>query len=157
MKAGSDLKKYKALFLVFSILLVCLTSLWTAYVPKEREVKETKEILVFAGAGLRLPLNEIGENFEQKYGVRVVSSFAGSGRLGNRILAGQSPDIFIPGSERWAKILQEKDYLEEYTLVAYHTPVIITPKVSPTVNSLEDFTNQKNRIVLGDIKAAAIG
>lgn len=148
MKLLSNLKKCGVFLALLSVCFV----FFTACVRKE-----SQELLVFAGAGLRLPLNEIGKNFEQKYGARVVFSFAGSGRLGNRILTGQSPDIFIPGSERWAKILQEKDYLKEYTLIAYHTPVIITPKGNNKVNSLKDFTGRKNRIVLGDPRAAAIG
>ena len=48
-----------------------------------------------------------------------------SGRLGNKILAGQKPDVFILGSEKWAKILQ-KTILKNCTSIAYHIPVIIT-------------------------------
>ena len=56
-----------------------------------------------------MPLNEIGRVFERQYGVRVLYDYAGSGRLGNKILSGQIPDVFIPGSEKWANILHEKD------------------------------------------------
>ena len=119
--------------------------------------KESKELLVFAGAGMRFPLNEIGKKFEKEYGVKVLYDYEGSGRLGNKILVGQTPDAFIPGSDRWAKILKKKGYITDYVPVAYHTPVIITPKENSKVNSLEDFVNKKNRIVLGDVKASAIG
>jgi molybdate transport system substrate-binding protein len=106
MKAPGDLKKYQA-FLV--TLLVCLISS-TAFAQKE-----SKELLVFAGAGMRLPLNEIGERFEKLYGVKVMYDYEGSGRLGNKILVGQSPDVFIPGSDKWAKILKKKGYVRDYT------------------------------------------
>jgi molybdate transport system substrate-binding protein len=69
---------------------------------------ESKQIMVFAGAGMRQPLREIGNSFEKKYGTKVVYDFAGSGRLGNKILGGQIPDLFIPGSAKWAKILKKK-------------------------------------------------
>ena len=142
------LKKYVALFLVISVCFVPSTAF---------AQKESKELLVFAGAGMRLPLNEIGEKFERKYEVKVVYDYEGSGRLGNKILVGQTPDVFIPGSDRWAKILKEKGYIRDYTPIAYHTPVIITPNGNIKINSLTDFINNKNRIVLGDIKACAIG
>ena len=147
MKAFGDLKKYKA----FLVLLICLVSS-TAFAQKE-----SKELLVFAGSGMRLPLNEIGERFEKLYGIKVIYDYGGSGRLGNKILVGQTPDVFIPGSNRWAKILKEKGYVNDYTPVAHHTPVIITPKGNGKVNSLGDFLDSNNRLVLGDARAAAIG
>jgi molybdate transport system substrate-binding protein len=148
MKALGDLKKYKA-FLV--TLLVCLISS-TAFAQKE-----SKELLVFAGSGMRLPLNEIGERFEKLYGIKIIYDYGGGGRLGNKILVGQSPDVFIPGSDKWAKILKKKGYIEGYSPVAYHTPVIITPEGNGKVNSLGDFLDSNNRLVLGDARAAAIG
>ena len=148
MKAISDLKNFRVFL---ALLLACLVSS-TAFAQKE-----SKELLVFAGAGMRLPLNEIGKNFEKKYRVKVLYDYEGGGRLGNKILVGQMPDVFIPGSERWAKILKKKGYITDYAPVAYHTPVIITPKANSKVNSLKDFVDENNRIVLGDVKASAIG
>ena len=88
---------------------------------------ESREILVFAGAGMRLPLNDIGKKFGSLHGIKVLYDFEGSGRLGNKVLVGQTPDVFIPGSDKWAKILKEKGYVDNYTPLAFHTPVIITP------------------------------
>jgi molybdate transport system substrate-binding protein len=102
-------------------------------------------------------LREIGNSFEKKYGTKVVYDFAGSGRLGNKILVGQIPDLFIPGSAKWAKILKKKGDILKYPPIAYHTPVIITPEGNGKIKSLQDFMNNDNRIVLGDAKAAAIG
>lgn len=148
MELVQYLKKYVTLFLVISVCFVPFTAF---------AQKEFRGLLVFAGAGMRLPLNEIGKKFEKKYKVRVVYDYEGSGRLGNKILVGQTPDVFIPGSDKWAKILEEKGYVNDYTPVAHHTPVIITPIGNGKVNSFGDFLDSKNRIVLGDIKACAIG
>ena len=147
MKPFNNLKKYGALL----VILVCFIPS-TAFAQKE-----SKELLVFAGAGMRLPLNEIGERFEKLYGIKVIYDYGGSGRLGNKILVGQIPDVFIPGSDRWAKILKEKGYIRDYTPIAYHTPVIITTRGNSKVNSLGDFLDSNNRLVLGDVKACAIG
>ena len=148
MKASMYLKRYK-IFLI--ILLTCFISS-TIFAKKE-----TQEILVFAGAGMRRPLDEIGEKVKKLYGIKVLYDYEGGGRLGNKILAGQTPDIFIPGSDKWAKILKKKGYVNDYTPLAFHTPVIITPKGNNKVNSLNDFSDSSNRLVLGDIKACAIG
>ena len=115
------------------------------------------EILIYAGAGMRVPLIEIGKTFEKNHGIKVIYDFAGSGRLGNKILIGQKPDLFIPGSDKWAKILIKKGYINNYQPIAYHTPVIITPKGNSKINAMNDFIQPDTTIALGDIKAAAIG
>jgi molybdate transport system substrate-binding protein len=143
--------KMKNIGIVFPVLFACLIG------SVSLAQAEPREILVFAGAGMRLPLNEIGKGFEEAFGRMVIYDYEGSGRLGNKILVGQMPDVFIPGSERWAKILKKKGYITDYAPVAYHTPVIITPKGNSKVNSLKDFVDENNRIVLGDVKASAIG
>ena len=135
----------KKLFISLLILLFPL-SVWAG-----------EALLIFAGAGMRLPLNVIGKEFEKRYHVQVIYDYEGSGRLGNKILAGQKPDVFIPGSERWAKILKKKGYVKKYFPIAYHIPVIITPLDDTKVNSLKDFLKKDVRLVLGDPKACAIG
>ncbi len=114
-------------------------------------------LLVFAGAGMRLPLDVIGKNFEKQYGIKVVYDYEGSGRLGNKILVGQKPDVFIPGAEKWAKLLQKKGYVRNYWPIAYHIPVIITPLSNTKINNLQDFLRKDVRLVIGDGKACAIG
>ncbi|NDY74337.1 molybdate ABC transporter substrate-binding protein [Desulfobacter hydrogenophilus] len=148
MKTLNNFGKYKILILC---IWICLMS--SNVFPQT----ESKEILVFAGAGMRLPLNEIGKKFENQYRVKVLYDFEGSGRLGNKVLVGQTPDVFIPGSDKWAKILKKNGYIKNYTPLAFHTPVIITPGENSNVTCLNDFSNPANKIVLGDTKACAIG
>ena len=116
-----------------------------------------KELVVFAGAGLREPLDEIGKRFEEQHGVKVIYDYEGSGTLSNKMLLGQVPDVFIPGSDKWVRLLKEKGLIKDFTPVAYHTPVIITLKENNTIRSIKDFTHPDHRLVLGDAKATAIG
>jgi len=148
MKALGCLKTYK-MFLV--TLLACFVAS-TVFAQKE-----DKELLVFAGAGMRKPLNEIGPRMKELYGITVLYDYEGSGRLGNKILAGQTPDVFIPGSDKWTIILKKKGCVTYCAPIAWHTPVIITPKENNKINSLGDFTGSNSRLVLGDIRACAIG
>ncbi|MCK5494592.1 MAG: substrate-binding domain-containing protein, partial [Candidatus Omnitrophica bacterium] len=92
-----------------------------------------------------------------KCNIKAVYNYGGSGRLLNRILAGHIPDIFIPGSMKWANILKEKGYIKDYKSIAYHIPVIITPTGNFKIKSLKDFYKKNNRIVLGSDGVCAIG
>jgi len=115
------------------------------------------ELLVFAGSGMRAPLQELGEEFTRETGIEVAFDFDGSGRLGSKILMGVKPDFFVPGGETWGLKLQQEGYVDQCVTVAYHTPVIITPKGSLKVKSLNDLRRQDVKLALGDSKAAAIG
>ncbi|MEE4351348.1 MAG: molybdate ABC transporter substrate-binding protein [Desulfatiglans sp.] len=137
---------------------ICLVALLACFASSTVcAQKGPKELLVFAGAGMRMPLNEIGQRIKDLHGITVLYDYGGSGRLGNKILAGQIPDLFIPGSDKWAKILKTEGYVEYCVPLAWHGSVIITPKENNRVNSLGDFTDRSNRLVLGDIRACAIG
>ncbi len=120
-------------------------------------IAKNKSLLIFAGAGMREPLNEIGKKFNEHYKIEVIYDYEGSGRLGNKILAGQTPDIFIPGSMRWAKILKNKGYIEKCYPIAYHIPVIITPLKDKKVVKLKDLLKPHVSVVLGNPQACAIG
>lgn len=120
-------------------------------------ISHSADLLVFAGAGMRSPLVELGESFTAETGISVAYDFDGSGRLGGKILMGIKPDLFIPGSDKWAMKLKQEGYVKEYVSIAYHTPVIITPKNNHKVTGLTDLAIKSNKIALGDGKACAIG
>lgn len=137
--------RYK-LFLLIIVLIPALAS--TAF---------SSELLIFAGSGMRAPLEELGQDFTATTGVEVFYDFDGSGRLESKILTGIKADIFIPGSTKWSDKLKAKGYIKKCFPVAYHLPVIITPKGRDTVKSLKDLTNKNYKLALGDAKATAIG
>lgn len=135
------------------IVLIFVSSFWLFWIHQSFAA----ELLVFAGAGMRNPLTELGQNFSRETGTNVDYDFAGSGRLGGKIIMGIQPDLFIPGSEKWADKLKDEGYLENCMPIAYHTPVIITPPGNHKVQRLKDLTRKDIQIVLGDKNAAAIG
>lgn len=115
------------------------------------------DLLVFAGAGMRVPLEELGASFSRETGIEVAFDFDGSGRLGSKMLMGVKPDLFIPGADKWALKLKDEGLVEDYVAIAYHTPVIITPKGNYKVKSLSDLTLPDIKVALGDSQSAAIG
>ena len=131
------------------ILLLMLLLITSSAIAKD-------SILVFAGAGMRESLLKAGKIFEERFGVEVVYDFEGSGRLSGKILAGQKPDVFIPGSLKWADQLSEGDgYVLDYKKIAKHIPVIITAKGRKNIKGLDDFNRSDITLVLGDERACA--
>ncbi len=130
-------------------LLLCLLILATP--------ARSGELLVFAGSGMKQPLNAIAAEFTEKTKIPVSLDYSGSGRLGGKILLGLIPDLFIPGSEPWALTLKEKGLVSNLLPLAKHTPVIITPPGNNKVTKLEDFTDNSVKLAIGDSDACAIG
>jgi len=50
-------------------------------VPEEQEVDYADSIMVYSGAGMRKPMDEIGLLFEEQYGTKVNYNYAGSNAL----------------------------------------------------------------------------
>ncbi len=136
-------------------ILVALAVVLFFVIPCEKDYRAA--IIIFAGAGMRTPLYGLGREFAGTFGIEVIFDFQGTGRLGNKILSGQVPDIFIPASMQWAGILERKGLIKDIKPLAYHTPVIITRKENTGLNNISDVLNPDIKIALCDPKADAIG
>jgi molybdate transport system substrate-binding protein len=118
----------------------------------------TSALLVYSGAGMRKPMDEIGTVFEQKYGVAVNYNYAGSNTLLSQIELTQEGDVYMPGATMYIETAKEKGFVDYEQNVAYHVPVIAVPEGNPAnITCLEDLTKHGVRVVLGDPKAAACG
>ena len=115
-------------------------------------------IIVFAGAGLKAPLDEIGPAFTQKYGIPVQYNYGGAGTLVTQMNLTRKGDVFMPGSTVEFKTAKDQGLVDTNQLVAYHVPVIAVQKGNPKdIRSLSDFTRPGLKIALGDANATAIG
>jgi molybdate transport system substrate-binding protein len=115
-------------------------------------------LLVYCGAGIRKPMDEIGLLFEQKYGVKVDYNYAGSGHLLSQMELIRQGDAYMPGATYDFDIAKDKGFIDYEKPVAYHIPVIAVPKGNPAnITCLEDLTKPGIRVALGDPKACAIG
>jgi len=153
----------KKIFCIFTAIVLVTLSLagcsGNQQVAKESKNKDNlKSLLVFSGAGLRKPMDEIGKVFEDKYGVKVEYSYAGSAQILSQIEVSGKGDVYVPGSMYYYHAAKEKGLVEEKKDVAYHIPVIGVPKGNPAgVESLKDLSKDNVKVVLGDEKACAIG
>ena len=118
----------------------------------------TSSLMVYSGAGMRKPMDEIGTVFEQKYGVAVNYNYAGSNTLLSQIELTQEGDVYMPGATMYIETAKEKGFVDYEQNVAYHVPVIAVPEGNPAnITCLEDLTKPGVKVVLGDPKAAACG
>ncbi|TQD23500.1 molybdate ABC transporter substrate-binding protein [Methanolobus vulcani] len=159
--------------IVFSLLISCILVLGcidstgdstadqdTAITDSGSLDEQTSEeaLLVYCGAGMRRPMDEIGVMFEEEYGVPVQYNYAGSNTLLTQIELTGEGDVYMPGATYYFEVAAEKGFVDNFSKVVYHIPVIITPPDNPAnIDSLDDLANDDVSVVLGDSKAAAIG
>ncbi len=154
----------------FALLLICIiisagctsSTPGTQAPPVTTQVVATttpqSSILVFAGAGLKAPLDEIGQAFTRKYGIAVQYNYGGAGTLVSQMNLTRKGDVFMPGSTVEFQTAKDQGLVNESQLVAYHVPVIVVKKGNPkNISSLKDFAQPGLKIALGDVNATAIG
>lgn len=119
----------------------------------------TGSLLVYSGAGLKKPMAEISSTFEEKYGIKVKNTYAGSGTQISQMELTRKGDIFITGGTPDYAIGASRGVVENETeYVAYHVPVIAVQKGNPkNITSVEDFTKSGIKVALGGINETAIG
>lgn len=117
-----------------------------------------QSIIVFAGAGLKAPLDEIGTAFKEKYGIDVQYNYGGAGTLVTQMNLTHKGDVFIPGSTMEWKTAKAQGLVGDYQLVAYHVPAIAVQKGNPrNIKTVADFAQPDLKVALGDANATAIG
>jgi len=143
-----------------AIILLC-SAIAPGCIGENQEQSETgnpESLLVYCGAGMKKPMDELGPLFEQKYGVKVTYNYAGSGHLLNQMELAQQGDVYQPGSTYYFDIARELGLIDYEKRVAYHVPVIAVPKGNPAnITCLNDLAKPGVKVALGDPKACAIG
>lgn len=155
---------------ILAILIVCLliaagctstntsgtTATPTATVTTAATTGQT--LLVYGGAGLKGPLDEIGETYTQKTGIVIQYNYGGAGTLVTQMNLTKKGDVFMPGSTVEFKNAKSQGLVNDSKLVAYHVPVIVVQKGNPkNITTLEDFAEPNLKVALGDGNATAIG
>ncbi|TCO71830.1 molybdate ABC transporter substrate-binding protein [Marinisporobacter balticus] len=125
---------------------------------KQKE-ESTKVLFAFIGANLKNPVSDLAESYEKETGIKVELTFNNSGALMNQVETMKKGDIFMPGGMTFVEKAKENGFIDQVMgPIAYHTPVIITPKGnSAKINSVEDLSREGVELVIPDKDATAIG
>lgn len=132
----------------------CLTA------PSQEHEKTSggQTLLVYSGAGLSAPMKAIKTAFEEEHGVTIEYIFGGSGTLLPQMEITQKGDLFVAGGMPAYEAALKKGLVTDCELVAYHVPIIVTPKGNPArIRSIEDLSRPGVKVALGDANATAVG
>ena len=136
-------------------LVGCGKTKETATKPEVK--KEDKALLVYCGAALKKPMDEVGKLFKEKYGVEVKYTYGACQQNLSQIQVSKKGDVYIPGSLNYYKIINEKKLADYKKDVAYHIPVIAVPKENPKhIKDIKDLSKPQVKVILGD-KETAVG
>ena len=145
--------------IVAVVLSVCVFLLGGCGKEATHKQAEPKTLFAYVGANLKNPVSELAANYEEKTGVKVELTFNNSGALMNQIEIMKKGDIFMPGGMPFVEKAKQKGIVDQVMgPIAYHTPVIITPKGNPEgLTGIESLAKEGVKLVIPDKDATAIG
>lgn len=115
-------------------------------------------LFMYCAAGLRYPVEEIAQQYRQRYGAEVEIQYGGSNTLLNQIEVARVGDLYLCADETYIRRARDKGLVKEVLPVAFQTPVIIVKKGNPKhVAALEDLLREDVTVALGNPEGAAIG
>ena len=144
---------------IIIVTLVCL-ALATGLLALARaaDAAAGTTLTVHAGAGIRPPLDELGEIFQSRTGVRVDYNYKGSGCLLADICFSRIGDVYIPGELFYVQQARERGFIRDQRVVAEMSTMIIAQRGNPrNIRSLRDLARPGLRVGLGDPEAVAAG
>ena len=151
---GNTLKKLTFVTVVVTAILLLGCK---ADKPEESD-SAAKELLLYCGAGIRPPVQEIAEAFEREHGVKVVTDYAGSEVLLSKIKLTRQGDLYMPGDKHYVEQAAQEGMILSQQSVCYFVPTILVKKGNPKkIQGLRDLLTGGLKLGIGDAKACAIG
>jgi len=124
----------------------------------EGSKSEPRELLLYCGAGIRPPVEEMIDAFEREHGVKVVGDYAGSEVLLSKLKLARKGDLYMPGDKHYVDQATAEDMILSQKSVCYFVPTILVRKGNPkNIRGLQDLVGEGVKLGLGDPKACAIG
>jgi len=121
-------------------------------------VAEGTTLLVYCGAGMKEPMEEIAGLFEEREGITIEYTYGGSAQLLSQIELYQTGDAYMPGALAYIQSAMDKGFVDKTENVVYHVITIVVPKGNPAqITSLEDLAKPGVRVAIGEPTGPAIG
>jgi molybdate transport system substrate-binding protein len=138
----------------FLILLLVITG--SSLVFLNGCEKKEKSLVVYAGKGLKMAVDDIQQAFEQKHDIKINVIYAGSYNLLATIQKTRKGDVFIPGSLNPVKMAG--DLVANYKYVSSHIPTFAVRQDNPrAIQSYEDLSKPGVKIAVGNKDMCAVG
>ena len=154
--------KYWAFAAIMAALCLCMvcgcTSDATPVDNAGQINTEEKSLIVYSGAGLREPMDEIAEVYEEKTGTVIKYTFAGSAQLLSQIELLHEGDCYMPGARADLDPAIEKGLIGESEAVIYHLLAFAVQPGNPkNITCLKDLTESGVEVAIGEPTANAVG
>jgi molybdate transport system substrate-binding protein len=147
----------KKLILSTSVVISVLLFGCRAEQPEESGSK-AKELLLYCGAGIRPPVQQLAEAFEREHDVKIITDYAGSEVLLSKIKLTRRGDLYMPGDKYYVEQAAKEGLILSQQSVCYFVPTILVQKGNPkNIGGLKDLLGAGLKLGLGDAKACAIG
>jgi molybdate transport system substrate-binding protein len=118
----------------------------------------TQELMLYCGAGIRPPADDLIGAFFAEYGIRVVPDYAGSEVLLSKMKLTGRGDLYMPGDKHYVDQADAADMILSRRTVCYWVPTILVQKGNPKgIGSLQDLLKPGVKVGFGDPNACAIG
>lgn len=153
------MKNMKKAVSIVLMLAMCLSLVACGNGAAEEETVDisSQELLVFSGAGLANPVQEIADAFEAETGCKPQIVFAATGQLISQIQTSESGDILIAGAKDELAAMTEDEMVETVEMVK-HIPVIAVKAGNPLgIDSFADLAAEDVTIVFPDPETTPMG
>ena len=138
--------------LVAVVLIVLLLK------PVTGERSARSKLVLFCAAGMRLPIEQVRQDFERECGVTVEVQYGGSNTLLSQLQVSRAADLYLAGDDHYLDVAREKGLIAESLPIALMRPVIIVPKGNARgIRGVADLMQPGVRVALGNPDQAAIG
>ncbi|TCP97304.1 molybdate transport system substrate-binding protein [Cricetibacter osteomyelitidis] len=119
---------------------------------------QAADLYLYAGVGLKEPVEKIVKQFEQQTGHKVTIEYGGSGQLLARYNAVKTGDLYLPGSNDYVEKLEKTGEVKASAQLVLHIPVMAIRKdKSAGIHSFQALAESRLRLGIGDSKAMALG
>ncbi|KAF1078830.1 molybdate ABC transporter substrate-binding protein [Methanogenium sp. MK-MG] len=155
-------KKYwafAAIIAAFCLCMVCGCTSEASLTPDGGQITtEDKSLIVYSGAGLRDPMDEIAQVYQEKTGTEIKYTYSGSAQLLSQMELLQKGDCYMPGAKAYIDSAAEKGFINSSEDVVYHVLAIAVEPGNPkNITSLKDLTEDGVTVAIGEPTGNAVG
>jgi molybdate transport system substrate-binding protein len=119
---------------------------------------ESPKLYLYAGAGMKKPMDVVIEKFKQVHGVEVVPNYGPSGGLYAQITKGQPCDIYFCADWMYIEKLENDQLLiEKKKFLTDFVVVIVSKTGASKITSFSDLTKEGVVLAVGDTRAPVGG
>jgi len=121
---------------------------------------QQKTITAFCGAASKPAMEEAGQAFEEKTGIKVYLNFSGSGTMLSQMRVSKSGDLYIPGSPDYMAMAEHYGVVEPESvkIISYLIPAILVQHGNPkNIQSLSDLAKPGIELGIGDPESVCVG